>query len=375
MVLHSKNNFNLAIISPSRNAYSETFIQAHKQIDANIFYYYDGYLPRQLEESGGLLLNELERLIILIKKRFNSNFLSPNEVALAKSFKKQKIDFVFAEYGTTGVAVLNVCIKLKIPLGVMFHGYDASVFSVIEQYFERYQELFKYAKCIFSVSNKMHIRLLNMGCPSDKLFKATYGPNNIFLEIEPKFTFSAKFIAVGRFVNKKAPYYLILSFKQVLKVYPDAELYIAGEGELLEVSKNLVKYFKIERNIHFLGIIRPLEFAEQLSHATGFIQHSITAENGDMEGTPVSILEASAAGLPVIATCHGGIPDVIIDGVTGLLVSEHDVNGMAEKIIQIIENPDFAKQLGKQGKEYIMENFSMRKHIDLITATIRKSII
>jgi len=155
-----------------------------------------------------------------------------------------------------------------------------------------------------------------------------------------------------------------------MEKHPDVKLYFAGDGELLETCRNLVKYYNLEKNVLLLGRIKPNEYASLLSRVTGFIQHSITAESGDMEGTPVAVLEANAAGIPVIATRHAGIPDVILDGTTGLLVDEHDVDGMAEKIIELIENKELAIKLGKAGKERVKNNFSMERHLRMIEVAL-----
>jgi glycosyltransferase involved in cell wall biosynthesis len=104
------------------------------------------------------------------------------------------------------------------------------------------------------------------------------------------------------------------------------------------------------------------------------VQHSVTALNGDQEGTPVAIMEASAAGLPVIATLHAGIPDVIIDGTTGFLVPEHDVDAMSEKMLSLLENKTLAKQFGNNGKERIKIHFSLKRYLDVIDDVIVKAI-
>ena len=108
--------------------------------------------------------------------------------------------------------------------------------------------------------------------------------------------------------------------------------------------------------------------------SVAFVQHSITADNGDMEGTPVAVLEASAAGLPVISTFHAGIPDVIIHGETGLLVEEHDVEGMANYMIHLLENPDKAINMGAKGKTHIRDNFSLDRHLNTISELVKKAV-
>src|SRR5690606_18550174 len=125
---------------------------------------------------------------------------------------------------------------------------------------------------------------------------------------------------------------------------------MAGDGQLLNICKNLVKYLNLQSHVEFPGIITPETYRKYLEESLAFLQHYITTETGDMERTPLAVLEASAAGIPVISTNHAGIPDVIIDGETGLLCKEHDVEGMAQHMITLLDNPEKAKRIGAAGK-------------------------
>lgn len=366
-------SINVALVSPTKEAYSETFIQAHRNINANVFYYYGDFLPQFLDGYGyiGPKKEPLSRLLRFIDRKIRKPKLNINEQAFIESLKKNKIDAVLAEYGQTGVGVLNACKAHKIPLVTIFHGYDASVKGVVNSYLDRYKMLFAYSRKIIAVSSLMKSNLIKMGCPDEKIIHTPCAPNDLFLSLVPTFTEPRSFVAIGRFVDKKAPYYTILAIKKVAEKYPDVKLYFAGEGELLESCRNLVKYLKLENNVQLLGRITPQKYANLLTKVTGLIQHSITSENGDMEGTPVSVLEASAAGIPVIATRHAGIQDVITDGKTGFLVDEHDVDTMALKIEKLILNSQLVKIMGKNGKRRIIENFTMEKHLNLISNSLR----
>jgi len=368
----SKTFSNIALLSPNQNAYSETFIRAHKEfLKGMVYYYYGGELPDKLE--GGLVINSRKRRILdIIKGHYRLSKFSLAEQALITSFKKNKIDLVFAEYGGTGERILSVCQKLNLPLIVHFHGFDASRKSVIKEN-DNYKRVFETAKFIIVVSKKMYQDLLIMGCPESKLIYNVYGPNENFLEIKPNFN-KLQFISIGRFTDKKAQYYLILSFIKVLDKYPGAKLIMAGEGELLNTCRNLVKYSGINENVEFPGVISPEKYIEYLGESLAMVQHSITADDGDAEGTPLGILEASAAGLPVISTNHAGITDVIIHGETGLLVEEHDVDGMAKNMIMFLGNKEMAKKMGAKGKTNIKENFNMDRHINLLDELIDKAV-
>ena len=363
---------NLALISPNQNAYSETFIQNHKKhFDANVHFYYGGSLPQYLEGDSLLRLSRKETISRRIKERIFKKKMTntDQEKALINSFRKYKIDAVYAEYGTTGAAITNICKQLNLPLIVNFHGYDASVTDILDNHKIAYLLMFEYATKVVVVSEFMYSRLLDIGCPADKLEYITYGPEDAFFDIQPNYE-EISFLAVGRFVDKKAPYYTILAFEKVVEKYPNAKLYMAGNGILLNTCINLCSYLKLDNHITFLDALSHEELMQYYTKVRAFVQHSVTAKNGDMEGTPVAVLEASAAALPVISTKHAGIPDVIIDGETGFLVEEHDIDGMAENMIKIIEDADLAKKMGEAGRRNVRENFCIDKHIGKLNELI-----
>lgn len=364
---------NLALISPNQNAYSETFIQNHKKgFDANVKFYYGDALPTYLEGQGRLWISPIERISDYLKGVLRGQpAISPQYKALIKSFRKEKIDIVYAEYGITGVAILEICKKLNLPLIVNFHGYDLSEYSVLEAYKEAYQSLFEYASNIIAVSKVMVDKLIDLGCNPNKIVYTPCAPENSFFDIKPEYTENS-FLFVGRFVDKKAPYYTILAFKKVLEKYPNAKLYMAGEGPLLNTCINLSNYLKINQQILFLGKCTHKELMSYYTKVKGYVQHSITSSNGDMEGTPVAILEASAAALPVVSTLHAGIPDVIINKETGLLVHEHDVDGMAQNMIHLLEDEQIVKAMGNNGRRNVQENFNMKIHLQKLNSLIYK---
>lgn len=363
---------NIALLSPNKNSYSETFIKAQKnKLDGDIFFYFGGKLPNYYERHGKVRPIRT-KIIDRINSKMNFTKFNLVEKNLINSFKRNNIQLVLAQYGPTGTRIANICKRLKIPLITHFHGYDISVRHVIESN-GYYKEVFETSHYVVAVSKDMENRLLEMGCPSDKVIYNPCAPDDSFYPLNPLFS-KQQFLAVGRFTDKKAPYYSILAFKLVVEKYPDTKLVLAGNGELLETCKNLVKALDLEKNVSFLGVISPNDFKDLIIESLAFIQHSITSENGDQEGTPVSVLEASIAGLPVVSTLHAGIKDVIIHNETGLLCEEHDFKGMSFNMIKLIENQSLAQQLGGSGKKRIHENFSMHKHISVLNEIINKAV-
>lgn len=360
---------NLAIFSPNENATSETFIQAHKKLPFNIKYYYNGLLPNSLEGKGAIIeLGITNRL----RNKLNSRFTS-DERALIKSLKKEKIDCVLAEYGITACHSLKVVKYLNLPLIVHFFGFEASLHETIEKYKEDYKQVFDYATSIIVVSKKMINDVIKLGCPSEKIVLSYCGPNEKFFELRPEFL-SPKFLSIGRFVEKKAPYLTIAAFKKVLEKHPELKLIMVGDGLLLNTCKNLVKLWRIEKNVDFIGTRTPKEIEELFNDSIALVQHSIITEDGDSEGTPVVVLDAQAASLPVISTFHAGIGDVIIHNETGLLVEEYDVEGMAENMIRVIEEKGLAQKLGSAGRKRVEQHFSQEKHLKQIEEAVSQAV-
>ena len=95
----------------------------------------------------------------------------------------------------------------------------------------------------------------------------------------------------------------------------------------------------------FTGVLQPFEVAALMRKARMFVQHSNVAPDGDSEGSPVAIMEAQLSGLPVVATFHAGIPEIVTQDVTGFLVDEGDVNGMANSMTKLVLDPGMASDL------------------------------
>ena len=361
---------NLAIATTNNGVYSETFIKAQIDHLNPKLVMYGGWLPAFYGKSIKIVNSKKEKLNIISKIIFKRKFfdLSQEYVSLIKS---NKIDVVLAQYGPGGVHLNSICKAANIDLIVHFHGFDASDFQTLKTYEDSYKALFQDAKKIIAVSKVMQDKLVTIGCPLDKIKVITYGPNNLFFNIEPKYNCET-FFALGRFIDKKAPYLTILSFNEVLKKFPNAKLRMAGNGELLNTCKNMVKALQITDSVTFLGVIHPEQTIKEMENAIAFVQHSLIADDGDSEGSPVAVLEAQAAGLPVISTFHAGIPEVVLNNETGFLVIETDIYGMADAMLKILQDKKLAQKMGQAGRQRVLNNFSMEHYINSLRAVINE---
>ncbi|WP_298903219.1 glycosyltransferase [uncultured Psychroserpens sp.] len=361
----------IAILSPQDSDQAETFIKNHiTHLPFENIVIYGGNFPYlTTSDQPSVWQRRYFKVVSTIKRIFGRGTETFKAYHLRKVLKKHHIDLVFAEYLITGAEVLPVCKSLNIPIVAIGLGYEISQYNIIKQYSKKYKALFQYAKHILVVSNHMKTNLLALDCPDDKIVYSPASPSEDFFELEPHFS-NRYGLAVGRFVDKKAPQLTIKAFSEVLKLIPDVKLIMAGDGPLLEECKRLVSDLNIADSIIFKGRITREQHKELLEDSFMFVQHSRIAENGDSEGTPVAILEASAAGLPVVSTHHAGIPNVVKNDETGFLVAENDVKAMAEKMIALFQNKELAMQFGAEGKAYVKENFTLKNHIETISNCI-----
>ena len=373
---------NILIVSPTKIGLTETFIRAHiEQLYGNVFYLYGWNLDfkTQCDVSLGELykpkssvLTKLKSLLphyiyFRLAQKRKKNYTK--EALIKRYLQKHQIDVVLAEYGTAGSFIAPVCKSLDLPLLVHFHGFDASRKDILNTFKKGYQLMFSYATKIIVVSNAMKQALVGQGCPETKLLINTYGPHPDYLNIKPDLE-SNYIISVGRHTYKKAPYLTILAFQKVLDKHPSLKFKMIGDGELFDVSKNIVKSLGLEDSVILFGGLDRQEIIKHLQTAFLFIQHSLVASNGDSEGTPVGIIEAMAAGLPVVSTRHAGIPDVVIENETGLLVDENNIEEMATYMLKLVENRDLAESMGQKGKAMIQDHFTMEKHLETINNLI-----
>jgi colanic acid/amylovoran biosynthesis glycosyltransferase len=363
------SSLRLALFAPHKDAVSETFIKAHaERLPFTIIPRYGQGLSL-IDASGSTVrLNEglFNSIIRRIAPRHGNDF---NNV-MAKHLRAIKADAVLAEYGTTGSYLAPACQKANVPLFVHFHGFDASVKDLLEKCRTSYKQMFDIASGIVVVSKAMHEQVLRLGAKPERLYLNTYGVDSLNFSGGKPQNSLPEFLAVGRFVEKKAPFLTILAFSYVVKVVPDAKLTMVGDGPLIGPCKHLANALGISNFVKFLGVQDSEQVRKLMREARAFVQHSLVAETGDSEGTPVGIIEAQMTGLPVVATHHAGIPDVVTDGKTGFLVDEGDAVAMADCMCRLAKSPETAGRMGEAARVHALAHFTIDRHLNNLTQMI-----
>ncbi len=172
----------------------------------------------------------------------------------------------------------------------------------------------------------------------------------------PKPTVSC--LAVGRMVGRKSPILLLDAFRRACESCPGLTLDLVGAGPLLAAAFQFVRAFNLESRVTIHGALPTAAVQHLMRDADLFVQHSVVGLDGDEEGLPAVILEAMAAGLPVVATRHAGIPEAVEDDVSGYLVSERDTVAMADRIVRLASDVRLRTAMGHAGWQYVTTSHS-----------------
>lgn len=180
-----------------------------------------------------------------------------------------------------------------------------------------------------------------------------------------------KLIQVGRLTEKKA----ILDSIQAVNIAKNKiniRFDIVGAGDVYCEAYNLIKELKAQDYIILHGAKKHNEVLNLLNEADAYILPSKVAKNGDMEGIPVALMEAMAAGLPVISTYHSGIPELIQDDITGFLAHEGDVNQLSEKIVACHSlNIKELTEMTRAARTYVEDHYDNDKEVKSLLSLLK----
>ena len=167
---------------------------------------------------------------------------------------------------------------------------------------------------------------------------------------------AAVVLAMGRMVYVKGFSYLLEAFQKVAQEFSDVTLVLAGGGVLFDEMKALAQRLGISGRVVMPGAVMRNEVPVYFKMADMFVVPSIRHESGAVDGLPVVVPEAMAAGLPIIASNVGGIPVLVRDGKNGVLVSERDTDALASAMIRLINDPGLRQEYGRRSRLVIEDS-------------------
>jgi len=205
------------------------------------------------------------------------------------------------------------------------------------------------------------------GFPEDRVISIPTGVDREFFEVKSNKDVAVKYglskdspliTNVGILRSVKGHEITLQAVKSVIKTVPEAKFLIVGDGPARERIEALVDALGIRGYVIFTGFVRDIPEIYSFSDVAVLSSWS--------EGLPQSLIQAMAAGVPVVATAVGGVPEVVIHKQTGILVEAGDSEGLAEGIVKLLENPELCKRLTERARQLVMDKYTMEHMIEKI---------
>jgi len=317
--------------------------------------YIDGYERSLLADHTTFL--ELGKLSLKLLGRVPARWL--------KALRAQRPTILHAHFGTTAPTAIPVARALDIPLVVTYHGMDIAIKPRSSAELRERARVFAAADRIIAVSGFIADQLRAAGCPEEKITLHHIGiDTDRFAPGDPTERAPAQILFVGRLVAKKGLIHLLRAMPRIQEAVGDAELIIAGDGPLRAESE--AEAAQLGVRARFLGVQTPDQVRALMRQATIFCSPSVVAADGNAEGLPMTILEAQAAGLPVVAFPSGGSAEGIVHGTTGLVAPPADEERLAQYAISLLTDRDKLAAFSAAAREHVVTNFDLKRQTALL---------
>lgn len=348
--------------------WSETFIAAQGGALAR---YRPVFMGLQHTAGGAAYLDGYDRILLaehtpfLELGKLSLKYLGRIAPGWLKALRAQRPTVLHAHFGTTAVAAIPIARKLDIPLVVTYHGMDIAIKTRSAGQLRERARVFAAADRIIAVSDFIASQLRAAGCPAEKITVHHIGiDTGLFAPGDTAERAAARILFVGRLVAKKGLIHLLRAMPRIQQLVDDGELVVAGDGPLraeLEAEAT-----RLGVRARFLGVQTPDQVRALMRQATIFCSPSVVAADGNAEGLPMTIIEAQAAGLPVVAFPSGGSAEGIVHGVTGLIAPPADEETLAEHLLALLTNRDRLAQCAAAARQHVVDNFDLKRQTALL---------
>lgn len=292
----------------------------------------------------------------------------------------RKCDVVVCNFGWFGAQMYDSSRSLTTPPKIItvFHGDDMSR-TLLANGHHPYDRLIESGELLLPVSEFWKQRLLEFGADPN-----TIRVHRMGVQVD-EFTFAPRprepgeplrLITVCRFVEKKGLEFAIRGVATALETDPGLgiQFELIGSGPLAEPLAQLVNELGLQDHVTFSGPLPHEEISSALARSDALILPSVVSSDGDMEGIPLSLMEAMASGVCVISTYHSGIPELIEHGQSGLLAEERDVARISEHILTLARDTELSSELARNARMVIENKFNSRTLNDELELICRSAL-
>jgi len=286
-----------------------------------------------------------------------------------------RCDLLLAHFGNNGLRLARTKKQNRLapPIVTIFHGNDVGI-PAHQGTLQKYLPLFQHGAYQLTVNDVFRRQLISAGAPEHQVTVHRMGIDCDDIPYRQRDVGDGplQLISVCRLVEKKGVAFALRAVAALQAAEPDIDwrYSIIGDGPLLVPLRDLAGELGIEERVQFHGALPHSEVKQHLARAHVFLLPSVTAADGDVEGVPVALMEAMAAGLIAVSTYHSGIPELIENHKTGFLAPEKDIQALAMHLISIAENPSAGHSITAAARRHIEAEFNNEVLNDRLAQTI-----
>lgn len=356
----------VALFSTNFASYSQTFV--YDEVASHERYAIDVFAHNRLNAAAfpwnsTFALSPANSLVARVEWfLYGLTTFSPSQMARIRA---GGYALLHAHFGPGSIYALTYKRAARAPLITTFHGYDVPLLLTSRRflpahwrYWWRSGAMLRRVDRFLAASDELATLLIRLGAPREKVRICRLGvripaaPNRVAKT-------GRNILMVGRFVEKKGFEYGIEAFGALLASGMDCHLHLIGDGPLRPRYDRLATRLGIRDRVSFLGIRPHPEALGIMDRMDVLIAPSVVAANGDRESGLIVVKEASARGLPVVGTRHGGIPEIIDDAKTGFLVPERNSRALASALASLLRDAGLRETLGHAGRAKMMAEYDI----------------
>lgn len=357
-----------ALQGRAQDGVRQASVQAHGLDDRAWFPRHPRSFPGRLATAPGALARMLRRhglaaLRTLDPRFYGRRALSLRALSEAEALRPGSYDVLHCHFGTLAAPVLRHrrAGLLRGRVVVHFRGYD------ITQEIERagpglYAEVFREADHFVANCRHFADRAISLGCDPARIAVVPSGimlDGFVFAPRTPPADGVIRLLTVGRLVEKKGIADVIDAVGILRRQGQPIELVVIGDGPLRDTLQAKALAPELAGAVRFLGAQPHAVVARELAAAHLFAAPSVRAADGSEDAAINTLKEAMATGLPVVSTTHGGIPELVEHGVSGLLVAERDSAALATALASLIAAPERWAAMGRAGRARVERDHAM----------------
>ncbi len=343
------------------------------------------FSPKVLGSNLRLLLRSPRRYLetlgqVLWENRTSPKFLLraiilwPKSVALAQEMVSREVPHIHAHYATHPALAAWIVHRLTgIPYSITVHAHDIFVCHAM------LETKLRHAALIVAISefNRRYLGALfgNWIAAKTHVVHCGIDPARYAGEIRQWHNGERfEIIHTGSLQPYKGQRYLVEACALLRERGIPFRCRLIGGGELEADLRERIRALGLEEQVHLLGAKTQNEVAALLAESHCYVQPSVVTPSGKMEGIPVSLMEALASGLPVVATDISGIPELVRPEETGWLVPEKDPAALADALEWVYRHPAEAVRRAEAGRALVWREFSLQKNVEYLTTLFTASL-